>query len=68
MSLTPERISVKTADDTGGLYAAVSLLQMRVIYSGFRPRGRIEDAPHFGWRGMHLDFTRHFFLHRRSDA
>ncbi|HEX6747430.1 MAG TPA: beta-N-acetylhexosaminidase [Longimicrobium sp.] len=66
LSVTPERVDLSAAT-VRGLWNAVQALDQLVVRDGRGGRGiaipavEIEDAPRFGWRGMHLDVSRHFF-------
>ncbi|MCC8062122.1 MAG: glycoside hydrolase family 20 protein [Rikenellaceae bacterium] len=71
LTVTPERVTVVANDYNGAFYALQTLLQLLPadVYSGKDngaeayelPAVTIEDYPRFGWRGMHLDVSRHFF-------
>ena len=52
-------IDIASSDDAGKFYAAMTLRQLKSD-AGY-PKVRIEDAPRFRWRGVHLDDVRHFF-------
>lgn len=66
-----EKAIVKASDFNGVLYAMETLKQMLPvqIYTGNQaedslwviPCMRIQDKPRFGYRGLHLDVSRHFF-------
>ncbi|HEU4557982.1 MAG TPA: beta-N-acetylhexosaminidase [Longimicrobium sp.] len=65
LSVTPERVEL-SAGTARGLFYAVQALEQLIVREGGDPRlsipaVEIEDAPRFGWRGMHLDVSRHFF-------
>ena len=47
--------------EAGLFYGLQALLQLRGRYGDKIPAQRIVDAPRFGYRGMHLDESRHFF-------
>ncbi len=67
IDFAPDRIGVSHADDAGRDYGLITLAQ---ILHGARtdpetfslPKaGSITDAPRHGWRGSHLDVSRHFY-------
>ncbi|HEV2250626.1 MAG TPA: beta-N-acetylhexosaminidase [Candidatus Limnocylindria bacterium] len=61
LDITPERIHL-VARDTGGLfYGGQTLRQLIAASPKAIPAVRIDDAPRFPWRGLHLDVGRHFF-------
>lgn len=56
-------IIIEASDAAGHFYGMMSLLQRigerkHIVYV---QKVRIEDAPAFQWRGLHLDVSRHFF-------
>ena len=62
LTVTPERILIEAASSDG---IARGIQSLRQLLSGQRARLAvpgmvIEDAPAFGWRGLHLDVSRHF--------
>ena len=70
INITPEKAVVEASGFYGFLYAAETLRQMlpAEIYGGARAKGpwvlpvvSILDQPRFGYRGMHLDSSRHFW-------
>ncbi|HLX50530.1 MAG TPA: beta-N-acetylhexosaminidase [Streptosporangiaceae bacterium] len=69
--ITPDRVKITAADPAGAFYAAQTIRQL-LPDAAFRaapapgeawvlPCAEIEDAPVLGWRGAHLDVSRHFF-------
>lgn len=72
LAITPDRVTVTANDYNGAFYALQTMLQLlpAEVYgaaSGQKcaqvyelPAVTIEDYPRFGWRGMHLDVSRHF--------
>ena len=71
IDVSSSRVRLKASEWPGLLYAAESFLQMLPpeAYSS-KPAARVswrvpcatvKDTPRFGWRGMHLDVSRHFF-------
>jgi hexosaminidase len=70
----PDRMKITAADLAGAFYAAQTVRQL-LPDDAFRaapvpgpawtlPCAEIEDAPALGWRGGHLDVSRHFFPKR----
>ena len=56
-------IQISAHNHAGRFYGLLSLLQL-IHYNGVIPeihKVRLEDAPQFSWRGLHLDVSRHFF-------
>ena len=55
-------LKVEASSEKGFFYACQSLAQLIEIYNNQQfPQFRIQDAPAFSWRGLHLDVSRHFF-------
>jgi hexosaminidase len=66
LAITPTGVTLAAADPAGAFYAVQTLLQLAFPDNGRTsaaplPCLHIEDAPTYGWRGMHLDCSRHFF-------
>lgn len=63
LEITPDRITIAAASDTGALNGMHSLLQLILLQpgKGVLPCAVITDQPRFGYRGMHLDVSRHFY-------
>ena len=67
LTVTPQRIMINAANDEGLFYGVQTLRQLLPVDKGSMksvmliPAMRVEDAPRFEWRGMHLDVSRHFF-------
>lgn len=72
LKITPERVTVTANDYNGAFYALQTMLQLlpAEVYGTVSgkdyaqvyelPAVTVEDYPRFGWRGMHLDVSRHF--------
>jgi hexosaminidase len=71
LTVTPEAVELEAATPAGLFYGVQTLFQLlppqalgTKKVSGVRwqiPCLIIKDAPRYGWRGMHLDVSRHFF-------
>lgn len=72
LEVKPEGITIRANDFNGEFYARQTLMQLLPpeVYSPevqkkneayLLPCVTIEDYPRFGYRGMHLDVSRHFF-------
>jgi len=65
LEITPEFVKIKSGTEVGLFYGLQSLLQLATanpVTSGVKiPCGTIQDQPQFGWRGLMLDESRHFF-------
>ncbi len=60
LKVTANGIEIKAPSETGLFYAVQSLLQLKQTNYKI-PSVEIEDAPRFGYRGVHIDVSRHFF-------
>jgi hexosaminidase len=70
LDVTPAAVTIRASQPAGAFYAFESLKQLLPadIYRSapiagtqwIVPAVRIDDAPRFSWRGMHLDVSRHF--------
>jgi hexosaminidase len=67
--ITPKQVKL-SAKDGAGMFRAVQTIRQLLpaaLETGLLkarltlPAVRIADAPAYGWRGMHLDVSRHFF-------
>lgn len=71
MTVNPHEVVVEYSSPSGAFYAIQTLRQLlpdqiesKKPVKGVKwtvPSGSIEDGPRFGWRGMMLDESRHFF-------
>ncbi|MFA7543685.1 MAG: beta-N-acetylhexosaminidase [Candidatus Cloacimonadaceae bacterium] len=65
ISIEPQEITISAKSDDGFRYALATLKQLiRAAFknhSGKLYCGRIIDYPAYGYRGLHLDESRHFF-------
>ncbi len=69
LHVSSSKITLAAVDATGMFYAMESLRQLlppsmedgESVADIKIPAIRISDKPRFGWRGMHLDVSRHFF-------
>ncbi|MCJ7682065.1 MAG: beta-N-acetylhexosaminidase, partial [Candidatus Aminicenantes bacterium] len=72
LSVQPDRIDLKAYKPAGLFYAVQTLLQLMppAVYQTSSPSKKIKiripcveikDRPRFGWRGLMLDVSRHFF-------
>lgn len=70
LSISNEDVKIIAATDRGLFYGMQTFIQLLPVYSGNESQMQlpvqikaldIEDTPRFGWRGMHLDVSRHFF-------
>ena len=70
LEVTPHKITIKASDAAGYFYGVQTLRQLlpptvekeaNETQNWLVPSITINDEPRFGWRGMHMDFSRHFF-------
>ncbi|PCH78541.1 MAG: beta-hexosaminidase [Flavobacteriaceae bacterium] len=70
LRVDPAGITIESGDGAGYLYAIQTIRQLLppsiesqngTTKSWWVPSVEITDAPRFKWRGMHMDFSRHFF-------
>lgn len=60
LQVSNKKVNIVAADEQGAKYALVTLAQLYKASDASLPVTSIEDAPRFGFRGMHLDVARHF--------
>lgn len=63
LDIRPGALIIRAAAANGAFYALQTLKQLAGPPAAALslPAGAIRDAPRYGWRGMHLDVSRHFF-------
>lgn len=70
LDITPDNIVISASTESGFFYAVQTIRQLlppeiesqtKVDVEWLVPCSEIEDEPRFSWRGMHMDFSRHFF-------
>lgn len=66
LSARGDAINVEAADEAGARYALELLAQQIASERGTLQPITIEDAPRFGFRGLHLDLARNF--HSKSEV
>ena len=70
LEVTQQQVTIEATDPAGAFYGVQSFLQLlpAQVYGDKRAKGvrwtapccRVEDRPHFPYRGMHLDVGRYF--------
>ncbi len=60
MVVTQDSIIAAAKTQAGLFYASQTIRELALIGKPV-PCGSFEDKPRFGWRGLHLDVSRHFF-------
>ena len=65
ISISSDKIEISASDEAGFFYGVQTLRQLCINKNGAKsieiPAMNLKDAPRFSWRGMHMDFSRHFF-------
>lgn len=70
LKVTPTEIIIEASDAAGYFYGVQTLRQLLPVeienttvtaMDWLVPSLTIKDTPRFGWRGMQMDFSRHFF-------
>ncbi|TDQ47475.1 family 20 glycosylhydrolase [Permianibacter aggregans] len=59
LSLNAARVVIESPSETGAFYALQTLLALAASDQPVPPQ-IIDDAPHFGFRGLHIDVARNF--------
>lgn len=70
LEVNPMAVTIKASEESGFFNAVQTLRQLlpveieskeAVNRDWYVPSVQIKDEPRFDWRGMHMDFSRHFF-------
>ena len=69
LNITSDKVEVLAGDDAGAFYAVQTIRQLLPVAieavdtktDWLVPTLAITDTPRTGWRGMHTDFSRHFY-------
>lgn len=61
LSVQPGGVLLKATDPAGLFYGVQTLLQLLPAQAGPLPAVSIRDEPRFGYRGVMIDVSRHFF-------
>ena len=60
LSITQSRIEIVSQEPTGAFYALQSLSSLLRLEASTVPLMKIEDQPHYQYRGQHVDVARNF--------
>jgi len=60
MSITKQGITIDAADNSGAFYGLQSIAALLTLGTQQLPLVEIDDAPHYQYRGQHLDVARNF--------
>lgn len=63
LAINRKGIKITAGDGQGAIHGIYTLIQLGLLQKDPSKIGyvKIEDAPRFGYRGLHLDVSRHFF-------
>ncbi|MGM9802700.1 MAG: beta-N-acetylhexosaminidase [Muribaculaceae bacterium] len=61
MTVTPDSVVLRSSSVAGLMHAQASLLQLVEAGKGTVEACTVSDAPQYGWRGLMIDESRHFF-------
>jgi hexosaminidase len=61
--VTPTNVNIAASSTQGAIHAVFTFLQIRLLQPDMSaiPCCEISDSPRFGYRGLHLDVSRHFY-------
>lgn len=60
LTINAEGIDIQTQDSSGAFYALQSMASLLTLGSTSLPLVKIEDQPHYDYRGQHVDVARNF--------